>query len=203
MIEDQAPSNRSRIIVFLRHGESDKNAAGIISSDVEAHPLTERGRGMAMAAAAELDNLPRVDALYASPVLRARQTAEIVGSRIGLQPVIDQRLRERNFGSLEEKREPEGEKEWKLDRSYGMDTWEDLKGRMVSFMDQAGPGISVAVTHGDNMSAACDVIDGMGEAAHIKAPGMCRFVIIDLDRRSILCNDVSGIDGSLLSGMQL
>ena len=40
-------------------------------------------------------------ALYASDMLRARMTAEIVGERIGLEPVIEPRVRECAWGAWE------------------------------------------------------------------------------------------------------
>jgi len=63
-------------------------------------PLNARGREQAKALAEEL--APEgVDAIYASDLSRARDTAEIVGARLGVPVVVDPDLREIDVGSRE------------------------------------------------------------------------------------------------------
>ena len=64
-------------VVLVRHGESTWNAAGRIQGSSDYSVLTEKGRAQA-AASAEAVAGARVDALYASPLARARETADIV-----------------------------------------------------------------------------------------------------------------------------
>jgi probable phosphoglycerate mutase len=70
-------------LVLLRHGEPDWTPGG--SSVLDA-ALTLRGRRQAEAAAAALAPL-QLDAIYASPLRRAQETAEPVAKATGLTPI--------------------------------------------------------------------------------------------------------------------
>jgi len=59
----------------------------------ELRPLSARGRRQAESLGRHLDSLGlRFDLLLSSPLVRARQTAELVGERLGLAVEIDERL---------------------------------------------------------------------------------------------------------------
>jgi probable phosphoglycerate mutase len=87
-------------LYFARHGESEANVQRVFWNQPEGYGLTGKGREQARALA---DNLAGVAfaALYCSPVLRAVQTAEIVGQRLGLAPQTADGLREWHTGILE------------------------------------------------------------------------------------------------------
>ena len=83
--------------VFLaRHGETDYNAEGRFQG-LGAVGLNARGRAQARELA-ELAAAKDFRELWSSPLVRARQTAEIVGRRIGLEPIEDARLVETDTG---------------------------------------------------------------------------------------------------------
>ncbi|HUB92615.1 MAG TPA: histidine phosphatase family protein, partial [Candidatus Saccharimonadales bacterium] len=92
------PSDSSKICIFVRHGESESNVSLTLSTDRDRYPLTDNGRAAAGRAAGQLGLLPRIDRFYTSPILRARQTAEIISGRIGIAPEISNLLVERGFG---------------------------------------------------------------------------------------------------------
>jgi probable phosphoglycerate mutase len=82
-------------LLLVRHGESEWNAAGRWQGQADP-PLTDTGRSQAMRAARAIG---AVDAIVASDLQRARDTAEILAAAIGIGPVvIDPRLRERHAG---------------------------------------------------------------------------------------------------------
>jgi broad specificity phosphatase PhoE len=85
------------MIFMARHGETTYNAERRFQGWSPKAVLTEQGiaqaRELAEAAAKE-----DFAALYASPLERARQTAAIVGERIGLEPIVDQRFAETDTG---------------------------------------------------------------------------------------------------------
>jgi broad specificity phosphatase PhoE len=88
------------LILLARHGQTDFNAPPVRIQGSLNPPLNETG----MAQARELAELVAgegVRALYASDMLRAQMTAEIVGERIGLEPVIEPRVRECDWGKWE------------------------------------------------------------------------------------------------------
>jgi probable phosphoglycerate mutase len=61
-------------------------------------PLVDEGRAQVGAAAAELVARGGADVLVCSPMLRTRQTAEILGRSLGLEPVVVDGLEEGRFG---------------------------------------------------------------------------------------------------------
>src|SRR5213079_3071563 len=63
-------------------------------------PLSDFGRRQARQLAEELDG-EQFDAIYASDLARARETAEIVGERLGLPVELDPDLREKDWGTWE------------------------------------------------------------------------------------------------------
>ena len=90
-----------RPFFYLRHGETETNRLGLITgaTDIE---LNERGRAQALWAAESIRQL-RVDAIYSSPLRRARDTAECVARIVGTPVVIVPGIAERRFGELEGK----------------------------------------------------------------------------------------------------
>ncbi len=189
---------KNKFIVFVRHGESETNVKNILSSAIDGYPLTDAGVRQAENAALALSRLPKIDALYSSQILRAMQTAEIIGKKTGMKFIVDNRLRERNFGSLEGNRIPD-KYAWKLDPEYGISKWRSLINNMKSFIEGATGEVIVAVSHGDNMSAICDLIDGKGEGQHALAcPLNCNFVIVDATGPELMAADVSTIPEDLI-----
>jgi broad specificity phosphatase PhoE len=87
-------------LYFARHGESEANVQQIFWNQPEKYGLTDKGREQARSLADSLVGIAFV-ALYCSPVLRAVQTAGIVGRRLGLTPEVADGLREWNTGILE------------------------------------------------------------------------------------------------------
>lgn len=88
-------------VVCLRHAEAQINVDGYFSSAIPGTPLTERGREQASAAAAGLVR-QEIAAVYASPILRARQTGEIVSATLGVPLTLLDDLREVGMGVRED-----------------------------------------------------------------------------------------------------
>jgi broad specificity phosphatase PhoE len=86
-------------LLLVRHGETDWNASGRLQGHTD-QPLNDYGRRQAAKLAAQLET-GDVAAIYASDLSRAKETAEILGARLGLPVVLDPDLRERNWGSWE------------------------------------------------------------------------------------------------------
>jgi broad specificity phosphatase PhoE len=84
---------------LVRHGESTWNSDRRFQGGLDA-PLSPRGRRQAQALAAGLAPV-RFDALYTSPLGRARDTARACGAVLGLEPVAVDDLREIGLGDWE------------------------------------------------------------------------------------------------------
>ena len=79
-------------LIGLRHGQSGYNVLGLCNDDpADPVALTATGTEQALAASDQLAG-QAVDRLYCSPLLRTRQTAELVASRLGLGVIVDERL---------------------------------------------------------------------------------------------------------------
>lgn len=88
-----------RSLLLIRHGQSEHHVQGLTGGWTDT-PLTERGRQQAELLAARmpgvLGDLPT--RLYCSDLVRAVQTAQIVGRALGLEPILEPGLREINNG---------------------------------------------------------------------------------------------------------
>ncbi len=86
-------------ILFVRHGETDWN----VERRVQGHsdrPLNDTGTAQALALAEELQH-EQLDAIYASDLARALETARAVADRHGMKVEVLPALREKNFGTWE------------------------------------------------------------------------------------------------------
>lgn len=83
-------------VLLVRHGETDDNAAARFQGRLDT-PLNARGREQSHALAQTLRG-EGLRALYSSPLLRAHETARILGAAIGLAPILDERLVEADAG---------------------------------------------------------------------------------------------------------
>lgn len=90
--------NRARLCM-VRHGETEWNAARRVQGQLDV-PLSEVGRAQARSVAQALPE-GRFSALYSSDLERVRQTAAPAAQRLGLEPRLDPRLRERHYGAFQ------------------------------------------------------------------------------------------------------
>ena len=152
-------------LYFVRHGESEANLIREISNRGLKHGLTGKGRQQAAALAGQLKDKDLIH-IYTSPLLRARQTAEILAGALGVPCEISDALREFDCGIAEGRQDAEA---WKLHAAV-MDAWllrgawderieqgesfNDMRQRFVPFIEKlvqvhvAQAGTIVLVGHG-------------------------------------------------------
>ncbi len=82
-------------IFLIRHGESTSDIEDRYGGDYDDH-LTEQGRDQARMIAQKLHG-EGIEKVYSSPLLRARETAEILAPIVGCQMEIIEDLREQNY----------------------------------------------------------------------------------------------------------
>src|SRR5262245_35269389 len=89
------------LVTLVRHGETSANVDGVWHGSIDT-ALTPRGRSQAERVAEHLART-RGDAaaLYASPLARARDTAQAIAARLGLAPSLEPDLREYHLGDWE------------------------------------------------------------------------------------------------------
>lgn len=135
---------------FLRHGETDWNAQNLSQGSIDI-PLNPTGIAQAHAAAARLRHRG-ITTIMASPLSRARDTAEIVADVLGLEVQFDEGLREVSFGVQEGQSMGEWFSEW-IDGKMtpeGGESFADLRARGVAAINRAllHPAPVLVVAHG-------------------------------------------------------
>ena len=161
------------LAIFMRHGEADNNVNRIlVGRHIESH-LTEIGRQQVRDTANYLKEI-LVDKVFVSPVIRARETAEIVCDVINLDYEIDERLYEIELGKLvgmnyEDIIEKHGNlflkfysgDEQMLD-DYGVESFTSVKMRIKHLLDEAMERYPdkniIFVTHLDPIKAAISLL---------------------------------------------
>jgi 2,3-bisphosphoglycerate-dependent phosphoglycerate mutase len=161
------------LAIFMRHGEADNNVNRIlVGRHIESH-LTEIGRQQVRDTANYLKEI-LVDKVFVSPVIRARETAEIVCDVINMDYEIDERLYEIELGKLvgmnyEDIIEKHGNlflkfysgDEQMLD-DYGVESFTSVKMRIKHLLDEAierYPDKNIIfVTHLDPIKAAISLL---------------------------------------------
>lgn len=123
-------------LYFARHGESEANVLRIISNRGLPHGLTEKGQQQAFALAHSIKDVP-IAAIFASPILRARQTADILADELGLSYQVADALREYDCGVLEGHSDEES---WEQYREIANDwiankNWQRKPDQGESFLD--------------------------------------------------------------------
>ncbi len=153
-----------RIIFYLvRHGEAENNVRHILNSlpEKSEYPLTELGRKQVQTTADVL-GAAKADALWSSPILRARQTAEMISAATGLTVNIDDRLCEVRFGIFNGQAQeaflekyPKAEMRLSPDPTDGVESYLDIRVRLTGFlrdMEERYSGKKVIiVSHGDTL----------------------------------------------------
>lgn len=141
-------------IGFIRHGSTawnkERRAQG--SSDI---PLDKDGINEASMLADRLAG-EQWDAIYASPLLRARQTAEIIAAKLGIEEIhFDPRLREVSGGQIEGTIEEERVAKWGCgwrELDLGIEKHETILERglpAIQEIKEAQPGKNILiVSHG-------------------------------------------------------
>ena len=87
------------MIYLVRHGQTDWN----LEKKTQGHTdisLNDNGREQAKLVSKVIKDY-KIDKIYSSDLLRARETADIINEKFGLNILTDNRLREINYGDLE------------------------------------------------------------------------------------------------------
>jgi probable phosphoglycerate mutase len=157
----------------MRHGEAENNVNRIlVGRHLESH-LTSLGRQQASEAARLIQDIP-IKKIYASPVIRTIETAEIVSKILGISYDIDERLYEIDHGNLagmnyEEIIRKHGNlflkyyaEEAPTLADYGLESFSSVKKRMTSLLDEIRENYAneniLMITHLDPIKAAISAL---------------------------------------------
>ncbi len=176
-------------IALLRHGPTDWNAVGRIQGHTDI-ALSEAGLARMSGLRLPFAH-PR---LYASPLLRARQTAQALGLA---DPTLDARLMEQNWGTWEGLTRDEifsrhgddafvkaGSEAGEAFRPGGGESTGELHARVAAFLRDAtlGDGNAVAIAHLGVLRAAYTLATGWNMATPMPADlDVSKILLLSLD----------------------
>jgi alpha-ribazole phosphatase/probable phosphoglycerate mutase len=146
-------------LVLVRHAEPEETSRGRCYGSLDVG-LSTAGRGQAARLVRTLEGVP-FDAVYASPRTRARETAAPLAAAREVEVIVDDDLRELDFGSFEgrtydeiERSEPALFRAWMETptavRFPGGEGYTDLRVRVTRALDAIRRlhGSALVVTHG-------------------------------------------------------
>ncbi len=165
-------------VILLRHGRSTANTAHTLAGRSEGVDLDDRGLAQARTVVDRIGDLP-VRALVTSPLLRCQRTLEPLAERLDLQPILEDRLAEVDYGDWTGRKLSElvSEPLWQVVQQHpsaaifpGGEGLADVQARAVSAVrehdrrladDNGGADVLwVACTHGDVIKSV--VADALG-----------------------------------------
>jgi broad specificity phosphatase PhoE len=153
-------------VLLARHGQTNDNLEPLRFQGFTDTPLNDTGRAQARELALRVAALAApIKSLWTSDLSRARETAEIVGAHVGLEPRLDPRLREANRGRWEgytfeeiERSDPEEYAAWKRGgaawRFPGGESLQEQQDRVLAALadiEAAGDLPALAVCHGGSI----------------------------------------------------
>jgi len=199
------------LLYLVRHGQTPWNVQGRVQG---GGPLNELGRAQA-AALGERLHTQRFDSIYASPALRARQTARAVANRLGMKVHQRALLSDLDYGNLagaflETVRLDNRQlyEQWRtMPHTVHFDGGESLshlRARIVKFIERSyrrfPDGQVLAATHDSPVRVAVSMAMGRDDAEHnapdLRAP-LASLTILEVDQEGVrirLRNDVGHLD---------
>jgi probable phosphoglycerate mutase len=157
---------------LVRHGEH-KLQSRLVAGRTTGIGLSPTGRAEIVAVAERLAT-EKIDAIYASPLDRTRESAEIIADRLDLPVAIREDLIEVDFGewtglTFDQVRTDERWRPWQACRSIaatpGGESWRNVQDRAVAALFELRhthpEGTVVVVSHGDVIRAALLFVLGM------------------------------------------
>ncbi len=146
-----------RRLLLVRHGESTWNAVSRWQGQADP-PLSPFGERQAEDAAARLAEITSITAVWASNLIRARRTGDLIAKHLGIAQVREEpRLRERDVGAWSGLTRDEIEERWPgylaARRSPPDFEGDDellarTRAGLAAAVDRSGPGDVLVVTHG-------------------------------------------------------
>jgi probable phosphoglycerate mutase len=153
-------------ILLVRHGQTPTTGK-VLPGRAKGLHLADEGHRQADIAAERIAALDSVDAVYSSPLERAKETAAPISKALGLRTKVDRGLLECDFGDWtgEELAQLNKLPEWKTVQSAPStfrfpngESFTEMQTRMVSTLDRLRlqhPGATiVCVSHADTIKAA-------------------------------------------------
>ena len=161
----------AQTLYLVRHGQTESSARKAYSgrSDI---PLTKRGREQARAAAEQLAGAG-IDAVFSSPLMRARDTARAIADATGAPLTVDERLTEVDYHAFEGLDREQARERFGAD----FEAWRaDPFGAPVAGMEPLGDALERA------RAATADALAAAQRPVIVGHQGILRIVLVALGR---------------------
>lgn len=216
---DDLSGQNTTTLILIRHAETEGNVQQVWHGAMDA-PLTEKGLIQAAAVAEGMAKLVEqypVDVFYVSPLPRAQSTAEVIADTIGVQPEVEDGLREFDLGdwegrSFSDLRESEDLwTRWEADPTFAPPQGESplsfnrrVLGEAQSLVERHTGDTILAVSHGGFIGAFLATKLGEGPADWRRwDPHNCSINVLQTDDgenwRGVLVNDTSHLPEEALT----
>jgi probable phosphomutase (TIGR03848 family) len=157
-------------VILLRHGRSTSNTAGTLAGRSEGVDLDDKGREQAVGLIDRIGDLP-IRAIITSPLLRCRRTVGPLAESLCLEPLVEDRLAEVDYGEWTGRKigELANEPLWRVVQAHpsaavfpGGEGLAQVQARAVFAVrehdrrlsdEHGGDALWVACTHGDVIKA--------------------------------------------------
>ena len=163
-------------LYLVRHGETEWNALNKVLGRTDM-PLNDKGLEQARELAYSLKDL-KIDVFLCSPLIRARQTADIISKEIGVEYSIDDRLIEQDFGTFEGidrfAAEYQAAKREYFTRYPGGESYFDMASRVFPLIKELEGKNAFLVTHGGICRIVRSYFEDMGNEEFVQfSQGNC------------------------------
>ncbi|MFA5048204.1 MAG: class I tRNA ligase family protein [Patescibacteria group bacterium] len=173
-------------IIFVRHGEAENNISHINSNALDKYPLTKNGIKQIGETTQKIKEIlngsPAETVIFSSPVLRTRESADLISQGLNLKYELANELKEVDFGIFED--QPLDKlmasydalhqgKKW--DHKFGEsgESEKDVQERMSAWLEKtvkANRGKTIiVVSHGDPLMALINKLKGKTEEEAIRS----------------------------------
>ena len=164
------------MIYVVRHGETEWNAMNKVLGRTDM-PLNDTGIQQAHEIASALKDL-NIEVFLCSPMIRARQTADVISGETGIDYKVDERLIEQDFGSFEgvyryDEAYQNAKREY-FARYPGGESFFDLAARVFPLIKELEGKDALLVTHGGICRIIRNYFEDMGNEEFVQfSQGNC------------------------------
>jgi broad specificity phosphatase PhoE len=164
---------------ILRHGQSSSNKYHFVSCWPEKrhNPLTAEGKKQIEKLIPILKK-KKIDLIFSSDLLRAKQTAELIADSLGIKINFDKKLREMEFGAFNGKSEKKWEEFFRdrlkrfTKKLAGGENYRDVRKRTAKFFEVINKKYKnkriLIVSHGALLFSLQTIAKGLGETEEKK-----------------------------------
>ncbi len=158
-------------IFLVRHGDSENNERRIMNSlpEKEKFHLAESGREQIKRLADKLKG-EKIDAIFSSPLLRTKETSEIIAKKLGIEVIFDEKIRELDLGEMNGRSandlvviHPTRQSRAK-ETKMGVESGEHLRTRLENFLAEINKNYKnkniIVVSHGDPIQMFFGITNG-------------------------------------------